>query len=191
MGESTPRKVDVRIIAATNRNLAQAVAEGTFREDLYYRLAVVVDRGAAAARAAGGHPAAGAALRRAASPASLAGRSCGWTPSCLDLLQAYAWPGNVRELENAIERAAVLSRDGTISPEYLPAALLGPVGLASRPGDVRRPLAEVERDHIQGVLKLTGGNRTRAAGILGISTTTLWRKLRDAPAVPRTNSSSQ
>jgi len=100
--------------------------------------------------------------------------------SCLDLLHQYPWPGNVRELENALERAAVLSEQGRVRPEGLPPAVRGlgpfPDGEVS---SILRPLAAVERDHIDAVLRHTNGNRTEAARILGISATTLWRRLKE------------
>ena len=95
-------------------------------------------------------------------------------------LEQYAWPGNIRELENVIERAAVLSVDGLIMAEHLPQSIVhGAEKGSAAPGDpLKRTLAEVERDHIREVLQRLGGNRTRAAKALGISATTLWRKLK-------------
>ena len=98
----------------------------------------------------------------------------------LNLLQVYRWPGNVRELENAIERAAVLSRDGVLRPQDLPPEIVR-AGLSRDAGGdlLSRPLADVEQEHILAVLERTGGRRDRAAKILGISPTTLWRRLRE------------
>jgi two-component system response regulator HydG len=98
--------------------------------------------------------------------------------TCLDHLHAYPWPGNARELENALERAAVVSEDGRIRPENLPPGMRQPGTGRPLPGGERPTLADLERRHILAVLDETGGNRTRAARILGISTTTLWRKLK-------------
>jgi two-component system response regulator HydG len=177
VGESTPRKVDVRIIAATNRNLTQAITEGQFREDLYYRLGVIViEVPPLRQRPEDILPLARHFVDRFRR--KLNRPELRLSASCLDSLQAYGWPGNVRELENTIERAAVLTYDGTISEEYFPPAMRGHSAGQARAGGLRRSLAEVEAEHIQAVLKLTDDNRTQAADILGISPTTLWRKLR-------------
>jgi DNA-binding NtrC family response regulator len=99
--------------------------------------------------------------------------------TCLEVLQAHPWPGNVRELENALERAAVVSGGRRIMPEHLPPGIREegrrPTSAAAHAG---RTLAELERDYILAVLEETGENRTRTAEILGISPTTLWRKLK-------------
>jgi transcriptional regulator with PAS, ATPase and Fis domain len=179
VGESKPRKVDVRVLAATNRNLERAIAEGRFRDDLYYRLAVIeVHVPPLRERPEDILPLARLFVARLAKKLRLPQLRLG--PACLDLLQTYAWPGNVRELENALERAAVLSTDGQVLPEYLPPNILLATQPLARSGrdSVHRTLAETERDHIEAVLEMTQGNRTRAARILGISSTTLWRKCR-------------
>ncbi|MHB8972930.1 MAG: AAA-type ATPase lid domain-containing protein [Pirellulaceae bacterium] len=97
----------------------------------------------------------------------------------LDCLSAYAWPGNVRELENALERAAVLCKDGVIHLEDLPVGIVrsayAPAGAPLRSG---RSLQEVEHRHILAVLESVGGNRSQAAQVLGISPATLWRRLK-------------
>lgn len=179
LGENRPRKVDVRVIAATNRPLARLVREGRFREDLYYRLAVIeIEIPPLRERREDILPLArhfvermGRKLKRAR--LRMDGR-------CADVLQAYPWPGNIRELQNALERAAVLCREGLIRPEDLPPAVLR--GAAGH-GEGPQTLAEAERAHIQAVLKQCGGNRTLAARGLGIGTATLWRKLRRWKAV--------
>ena len=97
--------------------------------------------------------------------------------TCLDYLLGYSWPGNVRELENALERSAVLSQKGVILPESLPPTIIHSDSIKTQSSKtIKRTLARVEQDHIRAVLELTGNNRTHAAKILGISTTTLWRK---------------
>ena len=177
VGESVPRKVDVRILAATNRDLAAAIREGRFRDDLYYRLAVIEVRvPPLRERPEDILPLARLFITRLGRKLHLPQVHLG--AACLDLLQAYPWPGNVRELENALVRAAVLSTDGLILPEYLPPTILRSAPPRKGPGgdSLRRTLAEVEREHIQAVLEATGGNRTRAARILAISPATLWRK---------------
>ncbi len=178
VGESLPRKIDVRVIAATNRNLDEAVREGRFREDLLYRLRVVeIDVPPLRERAEDILPLTRHFVADAAKRLELPNLRL--DAVCADYLLEYAWPGNVRELENAIERAAVLSRDQVIRPENLPPRILR-AAESLRPAAVgaERTLAEVEAEHIRAVMRLAGDNRTRAARILGISPTTLWRKLR-------------
>jgi DNA-binding NtrC family response regulator len=172
--------VDVRVLAATNRHLAQAITEGAFRQDLYYRLGVIViEVPPLRERPEDILPLARHFVRLFSK--RLSRPELRLDASCLDALQAHSWPGNVRELQNAIERAAVLTPDGTITEDQFPPALRGLAPHASQ-GGTRRSLAEVESDHIHAVLRLTEGNRAQAAGILGISPSTLWRKLRgEAP----------
>jgi DNA-binding NtrC family response regulator len=101
----------------------------------------------------------------------------------VDLLTNHPWPGNVRELENALEHAAVMSASGLITAELLPLGRAGQV--AERHGiTAARALAEVEAEHIQAVLQLTGGNRAEAARILGIGEATLYRRLRESRGRP-------
>ena len=109
-------KVDVRIIAATNVDLRRMMEEGRFREDLFYRLQRHQHRAAAAARAASGHPAAGAALPARSTARRTRKPDLELAPEALDLLMEYDWPGNVRELENVIERAVVLTRAARSAP---------------------------------------------------------------------------
>jgi len=183
VGESRPRKIDVRVICATNQNLAQAIREGRFREDLYYRLRVIeIAIPPLRERKEDILPLARLFVAQFAKRLKMPGLRLDAT--ALDYLQAYPWPGNIRELENAIERAAVLSRDGVILPECLPPTVLHAGSERPAAGDrPARTLDQVERDHIRAILALTGGNRTRAAQILGISNATLWRRLRDQPAL--------
>ena len=101
--------------------------------------------------------------------------------TCIDYLLEYSWPGNVRELENILERAAVLSENEVIIPESLPPIIVHSAARRRGNGELlTRSLAEVEQDHIQAVLESTDHNRSHAARILGISPTTLWRKLKEA-----------
>jgi len=178
VGESRTRKVDVRVIAATNRDLARAVAEGRFREDLYYRLRVIeIEVPPLRDRTEDILPLARHFVKQFASRLKLPDLRLDAT--CLDLLTDHTWPGNVRELENAIERAAVLSVDGRILPECFPRSVIqAAAAQGTANGGVRRTLDEVEHDHIRAVLALTSNNRTQAARVLGISPATLWRKLK-------------
>jgi two-component system, NtrC family, response regulator HydG len=194
LGENVPRPIDVRLLATTNRDLGRAVAEGAFREDLYYRLSVIEVRvPPLRERPEDILPLARLFVRTLARKLKLPNLRL--DAACLDRLQRYAWPGNVRELQNALERAAVLSPDGMIRGEGLPPAVLAARAPAAAPAAgargerslaaaerslaaVERSLAAVEREHIEAMLRLTGGHRARAARILGISTSTLWRKLK-------------
>ena len=171
-------KVDVRVIAATNRDLAKAVAEGRFREDLYYRLKVI--------------PIVLPPLRERSGDIPLLVRHfmdqfnrefkkrCrGVTDGALGALRRHAWPGNVRELRNVIERATILAEGEFIEPRHLPPGLVdapptGQPALALAPGTT---VEEAERSLILMTLEHTRDNKTRAAQILGISLKTLHNKL--------------
>ena len=177
VGESRTRKIDVRILAATNRDLAEAMRRGAFREDLYYRLRVIeIAIPPLRERKEDILPLARFFVERLR--AKLKMPNLRLAAAAIDPLVGYAWPGNVRELENAIEHAAVLSRNGQITPELLPSNLV--LGAGTRPGQGKGPrsLDQVEREHIRAMLAQSGGNRTRAAAVLGISLTTLWRRLK-------------
>lgn len=183
VGESRPRKVDVRILAATNRDLPEAIRAGRFREDLYYRLGVIEIRlPPLRERKEDILPLARQFVAQMAKKLRLPRLRL--DARCLDYLQAYSWPGNVRELENAVERAAVICRDGVITPDCLPPNVHrgGPADESEYPACLS--LAEVEQRHIRRVLEAAGGNRRRAAQLLGIGTATLWRRLKDRPGPP-------
>lgn len=179
VGENEPRKIDVRVLAATHRNLGEAIREGRFREDLFYRLRVIeIDIPPLRERRDDILPLARHFVKQLGARLKLAHLRLDAT--CVDYLQRYSWPGNVRELENTIERAAVLSPNGLILPEHLPAHVVNlELGrLVAHSVAQPRTLAEVEQAHLEAVLKSVGGNQSQAARILGISTTTLWRKLK-------------
>jgi transcriptional regulator with PAS, ATPase and Fis domain len=180
IGENIPRRIDARIIAATNCDLDEAVSKGTFRPDLLYRLRVIeIKVPPLRDRPQDILPLTTYFAEKLADKLNLS--RIRLDAECYGYLRAYAWPGNVRELQNVIERAAVLSGDGAVKPDHLPPHLLDP-SLSERHLDVSttRTLSEVELDYIRIVLRSVKGNRTRAAKILGISTATLWRKLKDA-----------
>jgi two-component system, NtrC family, response regulator HydG len=180
VGENRPRSIDVRVIAATNRDLAQSIREGRFREDLFYRLSVIeIQTPPLRERSEDILPLARHFVKQFAQRLKRA--KLRLDAACLDYLQAYHWPGNVRELENAIKRAAVLTPDGMIRPEHLPPTVTHARPVSSATGPARRSLAQVQEDHIARVLELTGGNRSHAARILEISPSTLWRKLKHRP----------
>lgn len=179
LGGTSEIAVNVRVIAATNRNLAEMVAHSHFREDLFYRLNTIrvevpplrdrpddvvclaqhfVER----------------FNRRFAQNRRL-------TPEALEALRQYSWPGNVRQLINVIEQVVVLADDDTIAPEHLPAGLRS----AASPGAGRRnhspivPLRDVERQYIEFAIKHFGGHRAKAAEALGIGERSLYRKLNE------------
>lgn len=179
VGENEPRKVDVRIIAATNRDLDAAISEGDFRDDLLYRLRVVeIEIPPLRERPEDILPLARFITRRLAEKMGIPNLNL--TTQCIDSLQRYSWPGNVRELENAIERAAVFCEGGTIRPEDLPSHVTREAkdtgaGQSSSP----HSLEEMERIHIVNILNSTGWNKSKASDILNISPSTLWRKMRE------------
>lgn len=178
VGESVPRRVDVRVVAATNRDLGEAIADGSFRADLYYRLGVVqIEVPPLREREEDILPLSRSLLVRIASRLRIPPLTL--DPGCLDYLTSYRWPGNVRELENVLERAAVLCARGRIRPEDLPTHLKEPSGTLRLDAELQLSLAAVERRHIQAVLEANGGNRSRTARVLGISPATLWRKLKE------------
>ena len=174
VGESRSRPIDVRVLAATNRNLEARMAEGKFREDLYYRLRVVeVAIPPLRERKEDILPLARFFVERFKVKLKLP--TLRLSAESIGFLTSYPWPGNVRELENAIEHAAVLSRDGRLTPDLFPPGIVHRTGRAGRAAG-KRSLQDVEREHIDLVLRQTGGKLREAAEILGISTATLWRR---------------
>jgi len=176
VGGTKPRKIDVRLIAATNADLERAVAENRFRADLFYRLNVIQIRLPA--------------LRERKEDIEemvehfLRKLTAGKEPKTIskearDVLLAYDWPGNVRELENVIERAVILTENGVITQEDLPDRVLqGGKGRGSLVIDnPTMTLDELEREYILKVLHHTGGQKKRASEVLGINPSTLYRKL--------------
>ena len=211
VGDNATRLVDIRVIAATHRDLRREVADGRFREDLFYRLNVVqIDLPPLRERREDIGLLASYFLERLSARAGRPGLA--FSPEAMQRLERYDYPGNVRELENAIEHAVAVAEGRTIVTADLPAAIRSPRLLPqgasegfespARPGEPvgarhgeeeERPpvveeggaprqawsLADVEKEHIQLVLARHRGNATAAARQLGISRTTLWRKLRE------------
>jgi DNA-binding NtrC family response regulator len=178
VGATEPIPIDTRLIAATNRNLEDEIARGTFRNDLFYRLNVISIEIPPLRERRDDIPLlaesflAEVARKRGEQPKKL-------SADALAQLQEYSWPGNVRELENAIERAVILANNGTINPSALPDKVRQrrsePL-IADR--SVRNPSLEaIERAYIMWVLGSEGGNKSRAAEVLGIDASTLHRKL--------------
>jgi DNA-binding NtrC family response regulator len=175
VGETKNRTVDVRVLAATNKNLADEVKAGRFRQDLYYRLRVIeLNVPPLRERRDDILPLARTLLATVAERTR--SKATSFTPEAADQLQRYGWPGNVRELENALERAAVLAAGTRIDVGDLPSEVAGAIATAFTPND-KRTLADVERAYILAVLEAQGGNRTKTAAQLSISSATLYRKL--------------
>ena len=176
VGATKAVPIDVRVIAATNRDLEQEIRRGTFRSDLYYRLNVIaLHLPPLRERQEDIAPLAEHFLRQHGAR----GRQFRFSEEALRVLQSYDWPGNVRELENAVERAAILARGEVIEPEELPVRVVKPeaVPLVSERPPANPTLELVERAYILWVLQAEGGNKARAAEVLGIDPSTLYRKL--------------
>ena len=186
LGSNRSIPLTARVLAATNRDLQQMISQGTFRADLYFRISVVNVRIPALRER--GDDVILLAERLLADLQSVAGRRVqGFSPRALDVIRSYPWPGNVRELRNAIEHAIVLGEGPMIEPSDLPPSIavsMTPVGAVPGGGDVVTLPAKLdwlEERAIEAALRATGGNRTRAAALLGINRVTLYKKLREAP----------
>jgi transcriptional regulator with GAF, ATPase, and Fis domain len=191
VGDDETRRTDARIIAATHRDLRRAVADGTFREDLYYRLRVFpVEIPPLRERRADIEPVARVLLSRVC---ARTGRALRFSPDALRELLSYSWPGNVRELENALEFAVTVSRGQTLQPEDLPPEVLCPCRPeSSAAGEARAPGAGEahgsgpgdaghagdERASLQAALEANRWSRADTARALGLSRSTLWRRMR-------------
>jgi DNA-binding NtrC family response regulator len=183
VGENRGRAINVRLLAATNRDLAVEIHAARFREDLYYRLRVIEIRvPPLRERRDDILPLARAFLETTA--VRTGRKATGFTPAAAQQLLRYGWPGNVRELENAIERATVLAAKSRIDADDLPQEVSLAVPDMFVPGEAKT-LAEVERDYIMAVLRSAGENRTKAAAMLGIGAATLYRKLKEYDTTER------
>jgi len=187
VGDETAQKIDVRILAATNRNLEREVAAGRFRADLYWRLNVIpVEMPSLRARQTDITRLAEHFLTRANERHRR--QVTALDPQTMAALRAYPWPGNIRELENVIERIVIVKGSGTLMPVDLPPAIRTPrevtppaspqLELPSNGTDLRAMLEAVEERMIGEALERTGGNKNRAAELLGLNRTTLVEKLR-------------
>jgi len=187
LGEVKQRKSDFRLISATNRDLQAMVAAGTFREDLYYRLQVFPIRLPSLRERKGDLKYLVEGILAMQAQRFRTGGAPTLTSEALAQLERYNWPGNVRELENVMARAVVMAGGGPIRPEHLPEVELlsdAPPDSAIPPDDpvdglLMMTLEEVQREHIQRVLRAQRGNIKATAQILGISRTTLYKKIRD------------
>lgn len=170
LGETRTRRADVRVIAATNRDLEQDIRAGRFREDMYYRLGTIEivvpplrDRMEDLPQLVSSF---------------LASFGAEMSPGVLEVLACYRWPGNLRELRGVVERAAIMSRSGVIQMEDLPSKLLDCATEAARPRiGGRHTVEEIEREHIEQVLA-SCETQEEAAATLGLAVSTLWRKRR-------------
>ena len=177
VGESQSRPVDVRVLAATNRDLAHRVADGIFRQDLYYRLKVVeLNIPPLRDRRDDILPLARILLAEAAD--RMGRKILSLAPNTVDQLLRYDWPGNVRELENAMERAVALASGNRVGLEDLPEEIRQVFPKPVVNGGMVQPLRDVEKEYILAVLELNGGNQTRTAEQLRVGTATLYRKLK-------------
>lgn len=186
LGSNRTLKLDLRLIAATNRRPADAIREQRLREDLYYRLNVfAIDLPPLRERREDIEPLA----HRFVAEIGGCAREVPITAAALDRLRAYDWPGNVRELRNLIERALVLSGGGTLDVSHFPintAMRIAGASAASEPSDsladsdldIDRAVAEVEARYIREALRRCNNNKTRAAALLNVSERTIWNKIK-------------
>jgi transcriptional regulator with PAS, ATPase and Fis domain len=189
VGENKSRPVNVRVMAATNRELAEDISAGRFRKDLYYRLNVVqLHVPPLRNRREDILPLARVLLGEVA--ARFKRPITGMSPRVADQLLRYEWPGNVRELENAMERAVALGRTSLMELDDLPEEVRQAIPKPSVSGPVR-VLGEIEKDYIMAVLDINGGNQTRTAEQLGIGSATLYRKLKSYGVVRGTRTTGQ
>jgi two-component system response regulator HydG len=184
VGSDDALKVDVRILAATNRKLENDVADGKFREDLYYRLNVVtVDVPPLRDRQDDIPLLAQHFLEKYSKKNRKQVK--GFSPTAMDILLKYDWPGNVRELENAVERSVILLNGDYISEKELPLNITQTYSeesnwVATQPSNTEpRPLEEVEKEAILAALEASGGNKSETARTLGINRKTLHKKLKN------------
>lgn len=172
VGENRTVKVNARIVTATNKDLKKGMADGSFREDLFYRLNVFpIMIPPLRERPEDILPLAERFLR--VGKGKHGGKAVRFSPEAAKALTSYAWPGNVRELEHAVERAVILAgdevREEDLPPEVRPREEAG----------AKRSLGELEKDHVLKTLESCGGNQAEAAKQLGIARNTLWRKLKE------------
>ncbi len=182
LGSTDEIPVDVRIVAATHRDLTRAIREGRFREDLYYRLSACMLK-VPPLRERPAEVASLAALFAQRAAAKLGRAAPTFEPAVLSMLLGYTWPGNIRELRNAIEHAVVMSDGHTVRADALPEAVRSAVGASPKAqsgagtGVLPAELASVERERIERALEEEGHNQTRAAARLGISRRALLYKM--------------
>jgi DNA-binding NtrC family response regulator len=182
VGEERAFHVNVRVVAASNKDLSQEAAEGRFRWDLFYRVSTVIVPVPPLRERRGDIP---LLVQHFIAPFVRAGKSLRFSPDATGRLQQYGWPGNIRELRNLIERLLILHEGEEVVPSMLPREFLRsamPVP-AETDGEAKSdelpPLAEIERRHVDRVLRATGWNKARAARVLEVDIKTLNKKIRD------------
>lgn len=178
VGSDKTISVDVRVITASNRNLREAVDDGSFRADLYYRLAVIPIHIPALRERPGDIPLLiqhfSQQLAERGYPAHIE-----WSPEALNLMMNYPWPGNVRELRNAVEHGIICAESGKVTAHSLPQDLLQFIDRATTASNhyLQAEQNEIQREAIMAALREAKGNRAEAADKLGINRTTLWRRM--------------
>ena len=196
VGGSKTLQTDVRVIAATNRDLEEAVEEGRFREDLFWRLNVIAINVPPLRERREDIVPLAEHFREKVLDATGRMQPAAFDDAVLECLLAWDWPGNVRELENAVERAVVLARGDRICLEDLPRTVREGTGQAEPPSagviqfEVGQSLAALEREAIKRTLEAAGGNREAAASILGIGVATLYRRLKEMGETSEANGES-
>ena len=177
VGGTKPQKVDVRFIAATNQNVKSLMAEGKFREDLYYRINVMdIFIAPLRERQDDIKPLGRYFLQKHLPKAGK--KLSGISDEAMEVLLHYSFPGNVRELENIIERAIILEKSQVITPESLPHGIRV-LQIETFDPDKIKTIDEITREYAEKVTKMLGGNRSKAAELLGISRTSLWKILKE------------
>ena len=177
VGGTKPIRVDVRFIAATNRNVKDMLSEGRFREDLYYRLNIMeIFIPPLRKRREDIRPLSAYFLQKHIPKSNK--KITGFSKDAMEILMKYSFPGNVRELENIIERAIILEKSAMITPESLPTELRTLQIETLEPGRIMT-VDEKVREYAEKVINMLGGNKTKAAEMLGISRTSLWKILKD------------
>ncbi len=177
VGGTKPIKVDVRFIAATNQNVRTAISEGRFREDLYYRLNIMeIFIPPLRDRREDIPPLCNYFLGKHL-PSSRK-KITGFTKEAMEVLIHYSYPGNVRELENIVERAIILEQTSLLTPESLPQTIKMFQIEAIEPNKIKT-LEELSKDYAEQVIEILGGNKSKAAEVLGISRTSLWRIMKE------------
>lgn len=177
VGGTKPQKVDVRFIAATNQNVNKLISEGRFREDLYYRLNIIeLFIPPLRERQEDIKPLSAYFLQKHLPKSNK--KITGFSEEAMDILMHYSFPGNVRELENIIERGIILEKNLVITPESLPRGIRV-LEIETIDPERIKTVDEMVKDYAQKVVKMLSGNRSRAAELLGISRTSLWKILKE------------
>jgi transcriptional regulator with PAS, ATPase and Fis domain len=177
VGDHTPIKVDVRVLSATNRNLEQLIAEGSFREDLFFRINVFPLRCPPLRERLEDLPMIVQSFIRQNNEKT-GKKILGMTPEAIEKMTAYGWPGNIRELRNTVEYAFVLCASGGIGTQHLPPKIAATPLECVEPSAARPATGDAKKDTLISALRQSGGNRTEAARILGVSRVTVWKQMK-------------